>query len=117
MDVDDNPELQFTADVCQRAHPDLRDFDPLRHQTIVFDECAASLVANHREVFQGTTEDASLGHSATNIHAYKVWLYVVKTVVTMNRWLEDVATLDPADQAWPEHNSIVAVCAEKLCEE
>lgn len=43
---------------------------------------------------------------ATNACAYKVWSHGAKMIVTNNRWHEDVAELEPSNQAWLHHNSI-----------
>ena len=111
------PGKTLIVDCGAAEQPDLRHFDPLVHESIIFDECHASTVANNRKVFQGTTQTVSLGHSATNVFAYKVWLYGIKMILTSNRWHEDVAALQPSDQAWLHHNSIVLNCTEKLYED
>lgn len=111
------PSKSLIVDCGAADQPDLRLFDPLHHESIIFDECHASTVANNRKVFQGTTQTVSLGHSATNVFAYRVWLYGIKMIITSNRWYEDVAELQPSDQAWLHHNSIVINCTEKLYED
>jgi hypothetical protein len=87
------------------------------HECVVFDECPAMTVSKHHKFFQGTTQEVSLGHSATNMFPYKVWLHGIKMVITTNRWYEDMAALDESDQAWLEHNSIVVTCTEPLYED
>ncbi|CAJ1460246.1 unnamed protein product [Effrenium voratum] len=110
------PGKTLVVDCGSADQPDLRPFNPLVHETIIFDECRASTVANNRKIFQGTTQNVALGHSATNIFTYSVWLHGVKMVVTSNRWHEDVAELPASDQAWLQHNAIVVNCIEKLYE-
>lgn len=107
----------LVVDCGSAEQPDLRQFNPLMHECVVFDECPAMTVSKHRKIFQGTTQEVSLGHSATNMFTYKVWLQGIKMVITTNRWYEDMAALDESDQAWLEHNSIVVTCTEPLYED
>jgi len=107
----------LVVDCGSAEQSDLRHFNPLMHECVVFDECPAMTVSKHRKIFQGTTQEVSLGHSATNMFTYKVWLHGIKMVITTNRWYEDMAALDESDQAWLEHNSIVVTCTEPLYED
>ena len=47
----------LVVDCGSAEQPDLRQLDPLFHETIVFDECRAWTVVNNRKIFQGTTEE------------------------------------------------------------
>ena len=45
-------------------HPNLREFDPLKHKAIIFDEACADLVITNKKLFQGLNQEISLGQSA-----------------------------------------------------
>lgn len=113
----DGASKTLVVDCGGATQPDLRCFRPLQHTAVVFDEASAAMVVNHRKVFQGTTQEVALGHSGTNIYTYRVWLRNVKLIVTTNRWYEDLAVLQPSDQAWLEQNAIVVQCTQKLYQE
>jgi hypothetical protein len=94
--------------------PDLRAFDPLRHKCIIFDEGSTAMVLAQKKLFQGPAEEVALGHSATNMYAYNVFVYGVAMVVTSNTWPEEMASLRPCDRDWIEGNSVCVRCMSLL---
>ena len=88
-------------DIC------LDGFDCLRHQAILWDEASASLVSNNRKVFQHPLCSVDLGHSPTGAHVKRYFLGNCCSVITTNKWYEDLAKLPAGDRAWLEANMVV----------
>ena len=88
-------------DIC------LDGFDCLRHRAILWDEASASLVCNNRKVFQHPLCTVDLGHSPTGAHVRRYFLGHSCSVITTNRWYEDVKRLPVGDQKWLEANMVV----------
>ena len=72
---------------CGVTCPDLRSFNPLIHKAILFDEGSPSLVLANKKLFQGTTEEVTMGQSSTNMFSYRVWVYNVAMIIASNRWV------------------------------
>ncbi|CAK9030607.1 unnamed protein product [Durusdinium trenchii] len=96
------------------SEPDLRAFDPLRHKAIVFDEGSPAMVIAHKKLFQGGVEEVSMSHSSTNMYSYKVWVYNCMLILTSNKWREEAAAMDQADQSWLAQNSVLVICERPL---
>ena len=58
----------------------------------------------------------SLGVSATNVYAYKVWSHRVKFIVSSNAWSAELANCEPADRAWLCANSVWVGVSQALYE-
>ena len=86
---------------------DLRKFDHRIHRVLVFDEISPAQVLKQKLMFQAPLNVVTLGSSNTNCYAYEVWLHSVKMVLCSNKWREQVAVLDAADQEWLASNSVV----------
>ena len=86
---------------------DLRKFDHRIHRVLVFDEISPAQVLKQKLMFQAPLNVVTLGSSNTNCYAYEVWLHNVKMVLCSNKWREQVAVLDAADQEWLASNSVV----------
>ena len=102
------PEKTLLVD-CQNAlHPDLADFDPERHEAVVFDEISgADFVIRNKKLLQGHVDGARLGQSPTQRFAYEVMLWRVPIVLTCNHWDPTADGLRPADQDWLLENCVV----------
>ena len=48
----------------------------------------------------------SLGASTTNVYSYKVWLHIVRLVVSSSTGSAELAKCEPADRAWLCANSV-----------
>ena len=82
-------------------------FDCLKHEAILWDEASASLVSNNRKVFQHPLCEVDLGHSPTGAHVRRFYLGSCCSVITTNKWYEDLKKLPPGDQKWLEANMVV----------
>ena len=88
-------------DIC------LSGFDCLRHRAILWDEASAALVSNNRKVFQHPLCIVDLGHSPTGAHVQRYFLGNCCSVITTNKWYEDLKKLPAGDQKWLEANMVV----------
>ena len=88
-------------DIC------LDGFDCLRHRAILWDEASAALVSNNRKIFQHPLCTVDLGHSPTGAHVRRYFLGNACSVITTNKWYEDVKKLPVGDQMWLEANMVV----------
>ena len=79
---------------CGVTWTDLRSFNPLIHKEILFDEGSPSLVLANKKLFQGTTEEVTMGQSSTNMFSYRVWVYNVAMIIASNRWAAELAETD-----------------------
>ena len=82
-------------------------FDCLRHRCILWDEASASLVSNHRQVFQHPLSLVDLGVDPTGQHVRRYFLGNCCSVITTNKWYEDLEKLPAGDQKWLCANMIV----------
>lgn len=99
---------------CQGVKsPMLKEFDPVRHQCIVFDEADAGMVHDNKIVFQAGYDEITLGQSSCQQHAYKVWLHGIALVVSTNAWQDDVKLLE-SQKAWLNSNSFVLKVEEEM---
>ena len=95
-------------DIC------LGGFDCLRHRAILWDEASASLVSNNRKVFQHPQCMVDLGHSPTGAHVSRYFLGNCCSVITTNKWHEDLQRLSASDQMWLKANMVVFDVEEPL---
>ena len=88
--------------------PDLREFRPLLHKGILFDEASCKMVLQQKKLFQAPPTPVRLGCSTTNCHAYDVFVSGVGLMIASNTWLADLAAIKrEEDRQWLEANSIV----------
>ena len=88
--------------------PDLREFRPLYHKGILFDEATCELVLKQKKLFQAPAVDVKLGSSTTNCFAYDVFVSGIAMIIASNTWHDDLAALErPSDRRWLIANSIV----------
>ncbi len=96
--------LDLTCSGCN--YPDMRAFDYFVHQVVLFDEASVDLVLSQKRLFQTPPSFVDMGGSATNVHAYRVWVHGTKLVVTSNKWQQQKASLPEEDQSWLDCNSV-----------
>ena len=88
-------------DVC------LDGFDCLKHKAILWDEACAALVSNNRKIFQHPLCMVDLGHSPTGQHVKRYFLGHCCSIITTNKWHEEVKKLSEGDQLWLSANMVV----------
>ena len=105
-----------TLDVnCSRTmEPNLKTFDPVVHKTILFDEAKASMVVEHKALFQGRNAWVDMATSGTNCYSYKVWAYGTMMVVASNKWQQELDAMPTVDSAWLRENSVYVNVTEPL---
>ncbi|CAL1129654.1 unnamed protein product [Cladocopium goreaui] len=94
--------------------PDMREYDVLRHRCVVFDEASVHLVLKHKKLFQAPPAEISLGHSATGMYVYRIWVWNVALIVTSNVWTTELEQLAAEDREWLEGNAILIQCSQPL---
>ena len=94
--------------------PDMREYDVLRHRCVVFDEASVHLVLKHKKLFQAPPAEISLGHSATGMYVYRIWVWNVALIVTSNVWTTELEQLAEEDREWLEGNAILIQCSQPL---
>lgn len=109
------PKL-YVCNCSAALEPDLRYYDHHIHDAILFDEASAVLVLRAKLLFQSPSQRVEMGTSATNCHAYHVFVHRTKMVVASNTWTEDLQRLSPAGRAWLEANSVVVQVERDLWE-
>ena len=87
--------------------PPLSSFDRALHAAILFDEVRPDQVLPHRELFQANQYWQTLGQSACNNYAYRLWVYGIALILCANSWDTSSDKISPADREWLEANSIV----------
>ena len=97
-------------DIC------LDGFDCLRYRAILWDEASASLVCNNRKVFQHPLCTVDLGHSPTGAHVRRYFLGNCCSIITSNKWYEDLEKLSAGDRQWLEANMVVFEVQQPLWE-
>ena len=97
-------------DIC------LDGFECLQHRCILWDEASASLVSNNRKVFQHPLCMVDLGHSPTGQHVKRYFLANACSVITTNKWYEEVEKLAAGDREWLSANMIVLDVEQPLWE-
>ena len=88
----------------------------MRHQAILWDEASASLVSNNRKIFQHPLCSVDVGHSPTGAHVKRYYLGNCCSIITTNKWYEDLKKLSVSDQQWLEANTVVFVVQQPLWE-
>ena len=104
--MDGDPKYCYECNCACSEDPDLRGFDPLQHQTILFDEGTPSMVIRQKKLFQAPPGFVSMGNSVTNCHAYTVMVSGTKMVVCSNAWTSLLNKETDEDKAWLIHNSV-----------
>ena len=92
----------------------LRDFKPLEHKLIMWDEASPDLVLANRKLFQCPPCWIDLGHSATATLVYKVWVNDALFVVACNRWASALEDLAQEDRDWLLANQLYVHVSQPL---
>ena len=99
---------------CQGvSSPCLRDFRRDVHQAILFDEIASNTIVTNKLVFQASIDGVVLGQSQCNEHAYRVWLYGVPLIISVNDWMEGIPE-GSEEGKWLQKNSVLIQVTEPL---
>ena len=101
-----DPDLVYECNCAACPEPDLRNYDSLAHQLILFDEASPEMVIRQKKLFQGPPCMVDLGMSATNCHSYKVLVSGTMLVICSNDWTPRKQELSLEDAAWLDANSI-----------
>ena len=110
-----DPSKVFEVNCASCPEPDLRQFDPLVHEGILFDEASPSLISDQRKLFQAPPCWIDLGCSTTNCHKYQVFVSGIELVVCTNSWHEACEQLPyDSDRDWLRANSIVLDVSEPM---
>ena len=103
-----NPDRVFETNCASCPEPDLRDFNALYHQVILFDEASPEMVIRQKKLFQGPPCFVEMGSSATNCHSYRVLVSGIRLVICSNGWSEAVCRMQSkADRDWLRENSFI----------
>ena len=104
--------LELNCTCC--PEPDMREFNPLIHKLVLFDEATPQMVLRQKKLFQCPQNEVSLGASSTNCHAYSVWVHRCLFVICSNRWTRDLESLAEEDKEWLRANSFVLQVSEPM---
>ena len=87
--------------------PDLRQYDPLDTDLVLFDEMPASAIIGQKKLMQCPPALVTLGTSGTNAFAYKVWVHQKLFVISTNTWHEDLKKMNKGERDWLVANSVL----------
>lgn len=96
------------------AQADLREFDPLQHELLLFDECTPQQVLQNKKLFQAGPAMVQMGTSTTNMYAFAVYVAGMKFVVSSNVWAQELRRLTVADAEWIMQNSYLVHVEQPL---
>ena len=99
------------------AKVDLKLYDPLLHEVLLFDECDPRAVLENKKLFQAGSACISMQTSATNIMAFNVCVAQKKFVVCSNNWWSTTMKLAWEDAEWLRANSFYVHVQEPMWEE
>ena len=109
-----SPDAFMEVDCSSSVEPLLKDYKPLVHEVILFDEATPAMVIRSKKLFQAGASWVTLGQSSTNCHAYSCWLHRVRMVVCSNNWTRLLAEMSVEDQEWLNTNSFYHSVNEPL---
>lgn len=89
------------------AMVDLRDYDVIKHELLLFDECTPAQVLQHKKLFQAGPSMIQMGTSMTNVYAFQVYVAGKKFVVSSNVWSQELRRQTVPDLEWLQENSIL----------
>ena len=92
----------------------LRDYRPLEHKVVLWDEASPALVLGNRKLFQCPPCWIDLGHSATGSLVYKVWVNEAVFVIATNRWASALEELVREDREWLQANQVYVHVTQPL---
>lgn len=97
--------------------PDLKEWNPLQHKAILFDEASVDMVLANKRLFQAPASMIQLASSATNMYSYSKWFHRAKMIVSSNKWRSQLESMGPEDQEWINTNSVYVSVTGPLWEE
>ena len=101
------PEDEILELSCSGGVPvDFRSFKRHQHKLVLFDEIEAQQVLALRKAFQAGASPVQMGHSATGMYTYSMFLYRIMFVLCSNTWTASLSKLKPDDVSWIEANQI-----------
>ena len=92
----------------------LRNFVPLQHRLILWDEARPQLVLQQRKLFQCPAAWIDLGASPTGALVYRVWVNDCLMVICSNNWSWLVDQCQAADAAWICANQVLVQVTTSL---
>jgi hypothetical protein len=108
------PGCSLELNMAGGKDPDLRTYDAMRHDVLIWDECAPAQVLANRKLFQACAASIQLGTSSTNVYAFEVYCGGKKFVVSSNVWCESLKGCAPGDADWLTANSYVLKVLDKM---
>ena len=111
------PENFLEVDCSGTEYPDLRDFKPLQHTVVLFDEATPTLVLRNKKLFQASASKCKMASSPTNLNAYDVWFHQVRIIVASNKWEQQLNAMCHEDATWINANSVYVRVTGPLWEE
>ena len=109
-----SPISFLEVDCSSCVEPLLKEYEPLVHEVILFDEANPEMVVRCKKLFQAGASWVTLGASNTNCHAYRCWLHRVRMVICSNTWSGLLDGMSPEDQEWLTSNSMHHQVTEQL---
>ena len=70
------------------------------------------MVIAREKPLHGGVEAVSI--ASANMYSYKVWTHNCVLIVASNKWREEAAAMDQADQSWLGQNSALVICERPL---
>ena len=110
----------FGADCCFEVHASsptswsLRDFVPLQHKCILWDEATPQVMIQNKVLFQCPSVLLTLGNSPTANFTYDVWVNDCVMVINSNCWTEQLKEMPPGDRNWIVGNTVHVVVDSPL---
>ena len=102
------PQVIIEVSCASCPEPDLREFRPLVHKSILFDEASPAMVLQQKKLFQAPATPVRLGCSTTICHVHDVSISGVALMIASSTWLADVEALNRREDAqWLIDNSMV----------
>lgn len=99
------------------AAADLRAYDILKHELLLFDECTPAQVLQNKKLFQAGAAMIQMGTSSTNVYAFQIYVAGKKFVVSSNVWCQELPRCSWADAQWLQENSVLVKVDRPLWQE
>ena len=96
---------------------DMRAYRAHQHHLVLLDEAAPEQVLQHRKLTQAGSSEVQMQTSATNCHAYSVYVGGKFFVVCSNVWRAKLRYMPAGERGWLESNSEYLEVTEPMWEE
>ena len=104
------------VDCAGKAHLNLRGLKSPGHTHCLLDEATPTLILENKNVVRAGPAPRTLGASATGMHQYTVFAFMLRCIATSSNWMELVSALKSgADKRWLHANSVYYRCEQRLC--